>query len=57
MTIKEYYDIVLDNLQQGDYKFVVSKKLANIPKKSDIKVNELPLHALNYLIYEYLLFR
>ena len=53
MTIREYYDIILAKLQKGDYKIGVNKKYPH-PDKSEIKTNELPLHALNYIIYEYL---
>jgi len=53
MTIKEYYDIILDKLQKGEYRIGVNKKFTE-PDKSQIKDNELPLHALNYIIYEYL---
>lgn len=52
MKLKEYYDIILDKLQKGDYKIIVNKKYSF--DKSQIKENELPLHALNYIIYEYL---
>lgn len=54
MTINEYYDIILDKLQKGEYKIRVSKKYSKFDK-SEIKESELPLHALNYIIYEYLL--
>lgn len=57
MTIKEYYDIILDKLQKGEYRIGVIKfrnKTYPKPEKSDIKTNELPLHALNYILYEYL---
>lgn len=54
MTILEYYDIILNKLQKGEYKIGSNKNYPK-PKKSDIKTNELPLHALNYIIYEYLL--
>ena len=54
MTIKEYYDIILDKLKISEYKIRV-KKGFDPPNKSDIKESELPLHALNYVIYEYLL--
>ena len=53
MTLTQYYDIILDKLQKGDYRIGVNKKFTP-PDKSDIKTNELPLHALNYMIYEYL---
>jgi hypothetical protein len=53
MTIREYYNIILEKLQKGDYKIGVNKKYPH-PDKSEIKTNELPLHALNYIIYEYL---
>ena len=54
MAIKEYYKIVLNKLEKGQYKIGSNKQFAK-PKKSDIKTNELSLHALNYIIYEYLL--
>ena len=53
MIIKEYYDIILDKLQKGEYRIGVNKKY-KAPDKSEIKTNELPLHALNYILYEYL---
>lgn len=53
MTILEYYNIVLDKLQKNQYRIGVNK-LFTPPDKSEIKTNELPLHALNYILYEYL---
>ena len=53
MTIREYYNIILEKLQKGDYKIGVNKKFP-APDKSEIKTNELPLHALNYILFEYL---
>lgn len=52
MTIKEYYKIILEKLKSGNYQIGVNTKK---PEKSDIKDIELPLHALNYILYEYLL--
>ena len=51
VQIKDYYNIILDKLKEGNYRIGVNKSK---PDKSDIKDNELPLHALNYIIYEYL---
>lgn len=53
MTLSEYYNIILDKLQKGEYKIRVNNKF-QAPDKSEIKSNELPLQALNYMIYEYL---
>jgi len=53
MTIKEYYNIILDKLQKGEFRIGINKKF-KAPDKSEIKTNELPLHALNYILYEYL---
>ena len=52
MKLTEYYKICLDKLEKGDYRIGVNSKK---PEKSDIKTNELPLHALNYILYEYLI--
>jgi hypothetical protein len=51
MTINEYYNIILQKYELGDYKLKVAKTKNITP---DIKEKEFPLHALNYLIYEYL---
>lgn len=51
MTIQEYYNIVLDKYKSGEYKLKVAKTSNNQP---EIKENEFPLYALNYLIYEYM---
>lgn len=51
MTIKEYYDIILEKYNQGDYKVKVSKTQTTTPT---INEKEFPLYALNYLIFEYL---
>lgn len=51
MTIKEYYDIILDKYKSGDYKVKVAKTLS---EKPTINEKEFPLYALNYLIFEYL---
>lgn len=52
MKIKDYYNICLDKLKRGEYRIGVNTVK---PEKSDIKEIELPLHALNYILYEYLL--
>ena len=44
MTILEYYNIILDKFQKGEYKIGTNKNYTK-PKKSDIKTNELSLHA------------
>jgi hypothetical protein len=51
MTIKDYYDIIISKYNTGDYKIKVAK---NQDIKPDIKEKEFPIHALNYLIYEYM---
>ena len=51
MTIKEYYDIILDKYKRGDYKVKVAKTITETP---EINEKEFPLYALNYLIFEYL---
>jgi len=56
MTIREYYNIILDRLEKGNYQIGTHKKSPQTKEeiKNSIKTNELPLHALNYLIFEYL---
>ena len=51
MILNEYYDIIISKYKSGDYKLKVSK---NQSDKLEINEKEFPLHALNYLIYEYL---
>lgn len=51
MTLNEYYDIILEKYNQGDYKVKVAKNQTQSPK---INEKEFPLYALNYLIFEYL---
>ena len=51
MTLNEYYDIIISKYNSGDYKVKVSKTITESP---EINEKEFPLHALNYLIFEYL---
>ena len=51
MTLQEYYDIIIDKYKSGSYKIRAGKHMESDPEK---KEKEYPLHALNYLIYEYL---
>jgi hypothetical protein len=51
MTIKDYYDIIISKYNSGDYTLKVAKT-SDI--KPDVKEKEFPIHALNYLIYEYM---
>lgn len=51
MTINDYYNIILQKYESGDYKLKVAKTQDITP---DIKEKEFPLHALNYLIYEFM---
>jgi len=51
MTIQEYYNIILEKYNQGDYKVKVAKTKKEAP---EINEKEFPLYALNYLIFEYL---
>jgi hypothetical protein len=51
MTLQEYYDIIIDKYKAGSYKIRAGKHMESDP---EIKEKEYPLHALNYLIYEYL---
>jgi hypothetical protein len=51
MQIQEYYNIILEKYNQGDYKVKVAKTQKEAP---EINEKEFPLYALNYLIFEYL---
>jgi hypothetical protein len=51
MNIQEYYDIIIDKYKSGSFKLREGKHMESNP---EIKEKEYPLHALNYLIYEYL---
>ena len=50
MTLKEYYDIIISKYNSGDYKVKISKTI----ESPEINEKEFTLHALNYLIFEYL---
>lgn len=54
MTIQQYYNIILEKLQQGDYRIGVNYHHHQNPQLSEIKTIEYPLHALNYILFEYL---
>jgi hypothetical protein len=51
MQIQEYYNIILEKYNQGDYKVKVAKTQKEAPV---INEKEFLLYALNYLIFEYL---
>ena len=51
MTLNEYYDIILDKYLSGDYKLRVAKTSKETPSIND---KEFTLHAINYMIFEYL---
>lgn len=51
MILSEYYNIIISKYKSGDFKLKVSK---NKSDKPEINEKEFPLHALNYLIFEYL---
>lgn len=51
MTLKEYYDIILDKYRNDEYVLKTAKTKSDKP---EIREKEFPLYALNYLIYEYL---
>jgi hypothetical protein len=51
MTLNEYYDIIISKYNSGDYKLKVAKTQTTTPELNE---KEFPLHALNYLIFEYL---
>ena len=51
MTLNEYYDIIISKYNSSDYKVKVSKTQTESPI---INEKEFTLHALNYLIFEYL---
>ena len=51
MTLNEYYDIIIDKYNSGEYEV---KVVENHTKSPDLNEKEFPLYALNYLIYEYL---
>ena len=51
MTLKEYYNIIVDKYRSNDYKLKVAKSSKETPV---INEKEFPLYAINYLIFEYL---
>jgi hypothetical protein len=51
MTLKEYYDIILDKYLSSDYKLRIAKTSKETPIIND---EEFPLYAINYMIFEYL---
>jgi len=51
MTLNEYYSLILNRYISGSYKLKVAKTSMETPI---IKDKEFPLHALNYMIFEYL---
>ena len=51
MKINEYYDIIISKYNSGDYKVKISNSTTVSPELNE---KEFPLHALNYLIFEYL---
>ena len=51
MILNEYYDIIISKYNSGDFKLKIAK---DQPDNPEIKEKEYPLHALNYLIFEYL---
>jgi hypothetical protein len=51
MTLNEYYDIIIDKYNSGDYKLKVAKTQID---KTEVNEKEFPLYALNYMIFEYL---
>jgi hypothetical protein len=51
MTINEYYNIIISKYNSTEYKVKVAKTHSESP---EINEKEFPLHALNYLIFEYL---
>lgn len=51
MKLNEYYDIIISKYNTGKYKLKVSKTSKESP---EINEKEFTLHALNYLIFEYL---
>jgi hypothetical protein len=51
MTLGEYYDVIISKYNSCDYRVKVAKTHLESPQ---INEKEFPVHALNYLIYEYL---
>jgi hypothetical protein len=51
MTLNEYYDIIIDKYNSGDYNLKVAKTQTDRP---EVNEKEFPLYALNYMIFEYL---
>ena len=49
--ILKYYDIIISNYNSGDYTVKIFETKTESP---EINEKEFPLHALNYLIFEYL---
>jgi hypothetical protein len=51
MTLREYYDIIIEKYKLNDYKIRVAKTSKETPV---INEQEFTLYAINYLIFEYL---
>lgn len=51
MTLQEYYNTIISKYNSGDYKIRIAKHMQVTP---EINQKEFTLHAMNYLIFEYL---
>lgn len=51
MTTQQYFDLVLNKIESGDFKIKKSPDLINKP---DPKLNPPYLESINYFMYEYL---
>ena len=51
MELQEYYNIITERYSSGDFTL---KKGKHLDLNPEINENEFPLHALNYLIFEYM---
>lgn len=51
MDIQEYYNIIIEKYKSDDFILKKGKYLSSEP---EVNEKEFPVHALNYLIYEYL---
>jgi len=51
MTLREYYDLIIEKYKSNDYKLRIAKTSKETPIVNE---QEFPVYALNYLIFEYL---
>jgi hypothetical protein len=51
MTLRKYYDLIIEKYKSNDYKLRIAKTSKETPIVNE---QEFPVYAINYLIFEYL---